>query len=84
MCKLPAQVGLVADVADTEVAGFKLLAAKADLDAGRSVAHRVLDLQQIHGGEARHAVSFGGGRVITCLADLTGASRRLTEPPANR
>jgi hypothetical protein len=47
VCKLPAQVRLVADVADTKVAGIKVLAAEPNLDAGRSVAHRVLELQQI-------------------------------------
>jgi hypothetical protein len=61
MRKGAAQVGLEADMADAEITRVEVLPAKAKLDPGRSVARGVLDVQQIHGGEAGHTLSFFTG-----------------------
>jgi hypothetical protein len=56
-----AQVRRVAKEADPEVPRIQVLAAEPTLDPRCPVAHGVLDFQQVHGGKARHWISFGRG-----------------------
>src|SRR5580658_10412644 len=52
-----AHVRRVAKVADPQVTRVKVLATEPALDPGGPIANGVLELQQVHNGEAGHAVS---------------------------
>jgi hypothetical protein len=52
-----AHVRGVAEVADPKISGLQVLAAKAALDSGSTIADRVFDLQKVHDGKTGHTIS---------------------------